>query len=75
MVEDNRYDDSAYDDDAYTGETDNEEDGGGWLGGISVGLLLLVGVILFFFPEPVTTEIGILLIGLAIVVWIAKELL
>lgn len=72
MVVDDRYDDNSYDDGEYDGETYYEEDDGGWPGGVSVGLLLIVGIILFFFPEPITTTIGIVLIGLAVVMWVTE---
>lgn len=39
----------------------------------TVGLLLLGGVILFFFPEPLTSTVGIALIVIAILIWAANE--
>lgn len=40
-----------------------------------VGLLLLVGVILFLFPEPATSGLGATLILLGILIWAAREVL
>lgn len=40
-----------------------------------VGLLLLVGVILFFFPEPVSSGLGVTLIVAAVVVWVIQQFL
>lgn len=54
-------------DDGYRG-------GGGTLAGISVELLLLVGVVLFFFPEPITSTVGILLITVAVIAWAAEAM-
>ncbi|ELZ26303.1 hypothetical protein C474_21441 [Halogeometricum pallidum JCM 14848] len=42
-------------------------DVGGWLEGISVGWLLLIGLALFFFPEPITSFWGAVIIGIGIV--------
>lgn len=38
-----------------------------------VGLLLVVGVVLFVFPEPATSGLGILLIATAVVLWLVQE--
>jgi hypothetical protein len=40
-----------------------------------VGLLLVIGVILFVLPEPVTSGLGMTLIGFAIVIWLYREVL
>ncbi|MFC4359170.1 hypothetical protein ACFO0N_14580 [Halobium salinum] len=40
-----------------------------------VGLLLLVGIILFLFPEPATSGIGITLIVVALVLWVVQQVL
>lgn len=37
-------------------------------------LLILVGVVLFFFPEPATSAVGIALISVGVVVWIVDWL-
>lgn len=63
--------DDRYDDEAYYGDGG----GGGMLGGISVGLLLIIGVVLFFFPEPITSTIGIILIAVAVIAWAAEAMM
>lgn len=40
-----------------------------------VGLLLVVGIVLFLFPEPATSGLGVALIVIAIIVWIVQEVL
>lgn len=40
-----------------------------------VGLLLIAGIILFIFPEPATSGLGITLIVIAIIVWVVQEFL
>lgn len=40
------------------------------LGGLGlVGLLLLIGLILFVFPEPATSGLGVTIIVIALIVW------
>ncbi|MFB6141397.1 MAG: hypothetical protein ABEJ26_13300 [Halosimplex sp.] len=39
---------------------------------VGVGGALLVGVLLFFVPEPVTSFVGVLVIMTACVVWLAN---
>lgn len=38
---------------------------------IGVGGLLIIGVLFFFFPEPVTSVLGIALILVAAFIWLA----
>lgn len=48
------------------------------IGGRSIGivtLLILAGIILFVFPEPMTSGLGITLILIGVVVWILMEFL
>ncbi|WP_254534526.1 hypothetical protein [Halomarina litorea] len=46
------------------------------IGGLGlVGLLLVIGIVLFLFPEPVTSGLGISLIVAAVVLWAIQELL
>jgi len=46
------------------------------LGGLGlVGLLLVIGLVLFLFPEPATSGIGVTLIVIAIIVWAVSEFL
>lgn len=53
-------------------ETSTDDDG--WLGEGVAGILLLVGVVLFFFPEPATSALGIGLIVLGVIAWVAEEM-
>lgn len=39
------------------------------------GVLLVIGVILFLFPEPATSGLGMTLIGIAIMLWVVREIL
>ena len=72
MSTDDRYTEDEYDDETYDtyDETYDDEDDGSWWDEGLIGLLLIVGVALFFFPEPTTSMIGIALIGIAVVAWI-----
>ena len=72
-TEDEEYSEGTYDD--YDETYDEDEDDGSWWDEGIVGLLLIAGVVLFFFPEPSTSVIGIALIGLAVVVWIIDLIL
>lgn len=38
---------------------------------VGVGELIVIGALLFFFPEPTTSILGIILIGTAVLVWLA----
>ncbi|WP_227377133.1 hypothetical protein [Haladaptatus halobius] len=40
-----------------------------------VGLLLIAGIILFVFPEPATSGIGVMLIIAAVIVWAVQRFL
>lgn len=40
-----------------------------------VGLLLLAGIILFIFPEPATSGIGVMLIIVAVIIWVIQRFL
>lgn len=53
---------------------DGRESDDGWLGIGLAGTLLLTGVILFLFPEPATSMLGIGLIVAGLVVWVATEM-
>ena len=59
-------------DDRYDEATTDEE--GTWLDEGLISLVLLAGVVLFFFPEPATSALGILLLGVGVVAWIADAL-
>ncbi|WP_137286086.1 DUF308 domain-containing protein [Halorussus salinisoli] len=62
-----------YDRTAGTGPatTESDDEGGTWLDEGLIGALLLVGVVLFFFPEPTTSAIGIAMVAMGVVAWIA----
>ena len=75
--------DEAYSDDEYgtydeeydtydeeTAYAEDDEDDGSWWDEGAIGLLLIAGVVLFFFPEPFTSAVGMFLIGTAVVAWI-----
>ena len=55
-------------DERYAEETTDE--GGTWLDEGVISLVLLAGVVLFFFPEPATSAVGILLLGVGVVAWV-----
>lgn len=40
-----------------------------------VGLLFVAGAILFFFPEPATSGIGVMLIIAAVIIWVIQRFL
>jgi hypothetical protein len=44
-------------------------------GGGLVGILLIIGIVLFFFPEPVTSGLGIALVVAAGLLWVVQEAL
>ena len=80
MSADDRYTEDTYDDDETYGEYDDydetyEEDDGSWWDEGLIGLLLIAGVVLFFFPEPTTSIIGIALLAIGVVAWIIDWIL
>lgn len=70
--------DTTVDDDAYTEEELDddvyEEDDSWWDLGLA-GILLVAGVVLFLFPEPITSGIGVLLVVVGVIVWLADVLM
>ena len=60
-------------DEAFDDRTDREESSSGGLASLwdegLITLLIVGGAILFLFPEPVTSSIGILLLGLGVLAW------
>ena len=82
---DDVYGDDEYGDDEYVGDDDydteydsayaEEDEGGSWWDEGLIGLLLVTGVVLFFFPEPFTSTVGIALIALGVIAWIADALM
>ena len=74
-----QYGDQPYDDEPYgeesvgqrrADESDEETGEGSWWDEGLIGLLLIVGIVLFLIPEPATSGLGILLIGAGVVLWI-----
>lgn len=63
-----RYEENAYED---TGDSFSDEDSDGslWDEGL-ITLLLVAGVLMFVFPEPITSGVGILLISIGVVAWL-----
>lgn len=59
-----RYDEGASTSDA------SDEDGGNWWDEGLIALLLVSGVILFLFPEPFTSTLGIVLIVVGSIAWL-----
>ncbi|UPV76600.1 hypothetical protein M0R89_18885 (plasmid) [Halorussus limi] len=53
---------------------DSEGDDDGWFGEGIAGTLLLIGAVLFFFPEPSTSAIGIGLMALGVLTWVVDAL-
>lgn len=58
--------------DDIAGDGPDEEDGS-WLDEGAISLLLLAGVALFVFPEPATSALGIVLISIGVVAWLADR--
>lgn len=52
---------------------DPDTDDGWWDGGL-ITLLLVVGVVLFLFPEPATSALGIFLVVTGAVLWLVDWL-
>lgn len=42
-----------------------------WWDALGVGGMIIIGLVLFFFPEPVTSLIGVTIIMIAGLVWLA----
>lgn len=45
----------------------------GWLGAGLATALILAGVLMFLFPEPATSFVGIVLIAAGLAVWVVSE--
>ena len=80
MPNDEPYTEASYDDesaefaDGRYDDTAAEENESRWDDGL-VALLLISGVILFVFPEPATSMLGIALIVLGVIAWAADALM
>ena len=42
-----------------------------WWDALGIGGVIIVGLVLFFFPEPVTSVVGISIIAVAAIIWLA----
>lgn len=71
--DDTAYDDTGYGDDTTYDDSDDSDDS--YVEEGAAALLLVVGIILFFFPEPFTSLIGIGLIILGVLTWLADYFL
>ncbi|WP_435181678.1 hypothetical protein [Halorussus sp. AFM4] len=58
----------GYQDPEY-GATD-EEDDGSWLDEGLIATFLIVGAVLFFFPEPTTSAVGIAMLAMGVMGWV-----
>ncbi|WP_202935132.1 hypothetical protein [Halorussus amylolyticus] len=52
---------------------EGDESDDSWLSEGAIGLVILAGVVLFFFPEPATSGIGILLILVGLAAWVLNR--
>lgn len=64
---------STVDEDGFDGSSDDSD--GEYVEEGAAALLLVVGIILFFFPEPFTSLVGIGLIILGVATWLADYFL
>ena len=60
-------------DESYVEGASDDGDGGWWDEGL-ISLFLVCGVVLFFFPEPTTSFVGIGLIAVGTVAWLIDAL-
>lgn len=61
--------DPAYAEEDYDGGTP-DEDGGNWWDEGLITLLLIAGIVLFLFPEPTTSTLGVILIVIGVIAWL-----
>lgn len=54
--------------------TEDEAGDDGWLDAGVIALVLLAGIALFLFPEPTTSGLGIVLMGVGVVAWLVDWL-
>ncbi|MFB6139792.1 MAG: hypothetical protein ABEJ26_05085 [Halosimplex sp.] len=68
-----RFDDPVLDDEDERGEydpyPDAERDTGTWWDEGLITLLIVAGAILFVFPEPATSGLGVILLAVGILAW------
>ncbi|RDI70552.1 hypothetical protein [Halopelagius longus] len=74
-----RYRDEGPNDDRLAGEGHDDRpsgnDGDSWLDEGLITLLIVGGALLFLFPEPATSAVGIVLLGIGIIAWVADIML
>ncbi|NHN61458.1 MULTISPECIES: DUF308 domain-containing protein [Halorussus] len=60
--------------DAYGDENlesaETDDDDGSWLDEGLIGTFIVVGAILFFFPEPTTSAVGVAMLAMGVMGWI-----
>ena len=56
-------------DEGYVGDASGEDGGSWWEEGV-ITVILITGVVLFLFPEPATSMLGIVLIVIGVVAWL-----
>lgn len=54
----------------YSAEYERADEEGTWLDEGLITLTIVAGVVLFLFPEPATSGLGILLIAIGVVAWL-----
>ncbi|WP_247731039.1 hypothetical protein [Halovivax limisalsi] len=59
----------AYSEEAAYENADEDADGSLWDEGL-ITLLIVAGVVLFLFPEPATSALGILLLSIGVIAWL-----
>lgn len=52
----------------------DRDDGGSWWDEGLITLLLVAGVVLFLFPEPATSALGIVLLAVGVIAWVVDAL-
>ena len=67
------YEGEGYDREDYDEAPVADGDGASWDEGM-IGTLLLVGLVLFFIPEPTTSAVGVLLLAIGVGAWIVDWL-
>ena len=68
------YEDESVERAEYDEAYGDEDDGSWWDEGL-IGTVLLAGLVLFLFPEPATSAVGIFLLALGAVAWAVDWLL
>jgi len=64
------YEGEVYDEEGTAGVADADESDDSWWDEGLISLLLVGGLVLFLFPEPATSAIGVLMMGAGVVAWL-----